>query len=468
MHHIKQACRLLATTLLFTTSIASAQTLDWATTSPANEVLSGFPVAERMGKCTAMDTDGNMLLVGYSITPPGAWHDIVVRKIRADGSWAWSTYRNAPEGGLILATGIAVDAAGDVYVSGYLDVGPGSNAFMTIKYDGETGVQLWERQATNNSHFMNQANRVAVDHAGNAFAAGTEYHAGIEFRTDFLIVKYQGSSGNELWRASYPGIDTFVAEVTAIAIDGNGDVVIGATSGSNLITVKFDGDTGQQLWAREFPIISNADTNENLAALVVDGDGNVIVTGSTLQPDASSNVVTLKYAGSDGSTLWEREYDGAASDDDLPRAMAVDSSGNITIAGTSVSAESGNDFLTLHYGNDGTLLWSRRFSTTNTNNESLRAVTLDDHGNPFVTGGTIGPNGNFDFTVLGYAAETGRQAMRFQQGFVEGGTEQSFAMNWVPDGSLRVAGSALSGETRIGVMKINVPMFADAFEAEGE
>src|SRR5262245_39723084 len=67
---------------------------------------------------------------------------------------------------------------------------------------------------------------------------------------------------------------------------------------------------------------------------------------------------------------WLSTYDGPAAADDLPRAMAVDSEGNVYVTGRSLTGRlfenswgggPEGDFATVKWGADGRRLWAARF-----------------------------------------------------------------------------------------------------------
>ena len=409
-----------------------------------------------------------MLLVGAEGPPPAVRDRIVVQKIRPDGSWAWSVIRDAPAADFALASGIAVDFEGNVFISAI--AGQQGSAFTTMKFDGATGAKLWERFPTP-SATISYGLAIAVDSAGDVFAAGTELrHFPGPAPFDLLVVKYQGQSGQELWRTTYESIDS--SDLAAIAIDANDDAMltgwVTGTNGQEFVTAKIGGKTGQQVWARSLPG-ENAAANYDVVDLSVDAAGDAIVTGSVTTAGLLGDVVTIKYSGIDGATLWERRFDGAEHDNDFGSALVIDHTGDISVAGRTTGAVTGHNFLTLRYRADGTLLWSRQFHSSGANNESVEAMTHDVHGNVYVTGTMLNADGNLDFMTIGYAAETGRERMRVQFDYGNGLHEEPGEVKWSPDGSLWVAGEVPTPEGHtIGVMKIIVPMFADAFEAEVE
>jgi len=77
---------------------------------------------------------------------------------------------------------------------------------------------------------------------------------------------------------------------------------------------------------------AGATQDEAPTAIAVDQSGNTYVTGhSVIKPDQDSDFLTLKYDAA-GSLLWKRTYNGPATRD-KPRAMAIDGSGNVIVAG---------------------------------------------------------------------------------------------------------------------------------------
>lgn len=69
----------------------------------------------------------------------------------------------------------------------------------------------------------------------------------------------------------------------------------------------------------------------------VDSAGNVIVTGSSYGSSGNSDFYTAKYAAGDGTLLWDRRYNGPGGID-VPEALIVDGAGNVIVTGGSVAA----------------------------------------------------------------------------------------------------------------------------------
>jgi hypothetical protein len=89
----------------------------------------------------AVDSSGNVYLTGQS--SGAASHDIVTVKFNANGARQWvSRYNNETANSTEVARGIAVDAAGSVYVGGYTYGDGSQHDFLALKYDAN-GNQKW-------------------------------------------------------------------------------------------------------------------------------------------------------------------------------------------------------------------------------------------------------------------------------------------------------------------------------------
>src|SRR5205807_200537 len=105
-------------------------------------------------------------------------------------------------------------------------------------------------------------------------------------------------------------------------------------------TVKYD-PNGHQLWAARYDGPTKGP--DQAVALALDSSGNLLVAGSSQGYSYNFDYLTIKYAG-DGTKLWEARYDGEGGDDDLAQALIVDSSGNVYVTGGSKSKRTGFDF----------------------------------------------------------------------------------------------------------------------------
>jgi len=166
--------------------------------------------------------------------------------------------------------------------------------------------------------------------------------------------------GIPLWTNFYNGAD--YSSVTALAVDGSGNVVVTGssswnTSGWSYATIKYSG-AGVPLWTNRYEGPANSDYT---TAVTVDGGGNVFVAGRSYGGGGFNyDFATIKYS-SAGMALWTNRYNGLGNGEDTPRAIAVDSSGKVFVTGGSWSG-SHYDYATLAYSSTGVPLWTNRYN----------------------------------------------------------------------------------------------------------
>jgi hypothetical protein len=180
---------------------------------------------------------------------------------------------------------LLVDAAGDVYVTGTSYLG-GSAEYSTIKYD-TSGQKLWMAQYNPPDSYWNVATALAVDDSGNVYVTGHSY--GLDTNSDYSTIKYD-PSGNELWVARYNGPGNATDQAAAIAVDAAGNVFVTGDSSSDYATIKYD-PSGNELWVARYNGPGNA--TDQAKAIAVDAAGNVYVTGESAS-NTSSDYATIK------------------------------------------------------------------------------------------------------------------------------------------------------------------------------
>jgi hypothetical protein len=112
---------------------------------------------------------------------------------------------------------------------------------------------------------------------------------------------------------------------------------------------------------------------------------------------------------SSGVPLWTNLFNGPGSNDSEPRAIAVDSSGNVFVTGYSTSTDTNlsTEAATIAYSPAGVPLWSQLYRGPINYWDQADALAVDGNGNVFVTGasGTSGPSGtDYDFVTIKYSS----------------------------------------------------------------
>lgn len=260
----------------------------------------------------AVDGAGNVLVTGgvegqinfggETLTSKGGF-DIFVAKFDSAGSHLWSKLFG--DSASQAASGIGVDSAGNVLVTGYIqgqaDFGGGAltsagGEDIFIAKLGPNGDHVWSRIFGDASH--QRATSLAVDGSDNLIVAGyiygpTDFGGGAlsglsgDTNGDAFLAKFD-TTGAHLWSKRFNGV--LFQEASAVAVDQSGNVLVTgyiqgqadfgggpiASAGGlgDVFLAKFN-PAGNHLWSKRF----GDATNQAGRSVALDGAGNVLVTG---------------------------------------------------------------------------------------------------------------------------------------------------------------------------------------------
>ena len=199
-------------------------------------------------------------------------------------------------------------------------------------------VEHWAKGYNGPASSGDYATAVVVDHAGDVIVTGWSgtgvgrTDATIPDYLEFYTAKYSGATGALLWEQRYGEVGTIEvpghAVVRGLAADSIGNVIVtgyAGTAGMAYYTAKYAASDGALLWQKRY---SGPEQNDRAQALAVDGNDDIIVTGSSQTSPSAYDYYTAKYAKLDGALIWEMRYNGPANGSDLAKCVAVDGSIN--------------------------------------------------------------------------------------------------------------------------------------------
>ncbi|MFX1254816.1 MAG: SBBP repeat-containing protein, partial [Promethearchaeota archaeon] len=414
----------------------------------------------------AVDDLDNAYITGYTNSPnfptKNAYNsssngslDVFVLKLAANGTMQYSTYMSGSQDD--QGWGIAVDAAGNVYVTGRTL----SNDFPTMNplfgdTDGDGSTAVWDafifKLATNGSTLLystyisspntDYANAIAVDTAGNAYVTGYTDSPSFPMENaydnthnggwDVFVLKL-APTGDDLVYSTYVG-GSNDDQGWAIAVDTAGNAyVTGETWSSDFpITPNAYNDTYSGSWRDVFVCKLTASgmllnstyvggkTEEIGTGITVDTAGNAYVTGYTSStnfpttPNAYDDtgdgifnhwdVFVFKLAANGSILLYSTYVSG--TDDDIGREITIDDAGNAYVIGDTQSTDFPTWYSYDPTGDQDTDIWDAvvfklaangsilLYSTyiSGSADEAGRGITVDAAGNAYITGWTYSTN----------------------------------------------------------------------------
>lgn len=254
---------------------------------PAPILYEGPTGGWAVGAAVAVDKDDSIYVTGYAAS------DVYLRKYNANGGTIWTQTYNGPANGDDRGLGVATDASGNVYVLGETGVaGQGQNIWLR-KYD-TNGNTVWTQTYDNPSHSSDWGRDVAVDALGNVYVTGSSDRADLGQGDNAWVSKYD-TNGNVLWTNIYDSPAHGEDVGWEITVDGAGNVYVAGSEvrddlgqSANIWLIKYD-TTGNTRWAETYNSLSNGvDRGYGVA---VDANGMVYVSG-----ESNGDVILLKYA----------------------------------------------------------------------------------------------------------------------------------------------------------------------------
>lgn len=344
----------------------------------------------------AVDDSGNAVITGCSGNYSSNW-DFVTIKYDRNGNQLWLQSYTGVQYNQNTPNSLTLDKGSNVYVTGARGI-----TCATVKYD-PNGNQLWEAQYPNGAAF---GSAVATDEKSNAYVAGISGYSYTEF--DYLTLKYD-SNGNQRWAAVFNKGQNYSDHSYLIAPGKNGSVYVSGYSYNaalgkeqEWITIKYD-SLGNQVWMKPFSTWQGATVGAP-ADMKLDAMGNLYLTGGFQDSGIFVSYATIKYDTA-GNQQWVARYRGPLPSGayDFAIALALDDNANVYITGSSYeNGPTDADIVTIKHDSSGNQLWLRRYKGPANGYDEGRSIAVDSIGNVYVAGQSMGVNSAYDYVVLKY------------------------------------------------------------------
>jgi uncharacterized delta-60 repeat protein len=376
---------------------------EWIVRCGASESIQNY------GNAIVVDDSGNVYVTGSSVNQDSN-PDYLTIKYSPQGEEQWTARYNGTGDNRDEVRALAVDALGNVYVTGSSRNRDSDSDYATIKYNPR-GEEEWVARYDAAENSWDGAEAIAVDAEGNVYVTGwsvSQDPYGCYFiNYDYLTIKYS-PQGEEKWVARYDAAGNSSDKATAIAVDAGGNVYVTGWSinqypNYDYLTIKYS-PQGEEKWVARYN--GTGDNRDEAKAIAVDAGGNVYVTGDSNNQDFMYDYVTIKYS-PQGEEKWVARYNGPGNGLDQVWALAVDAGGNAYVTGSSVNQESNPDYATVKYGPQGEEQWVARYNGPENDMDIPGALILDAGGNVYVTGLSMNRDSTCCYATIKYSQRRG-------------------------------------------------------------
>lgn len=355
----------------------------------------------------ATDSSKNMYVAGTYKNSSG-FLICYVAKFNASGTLQWQRENYIlSNSSLNFNDALAVDSSGNVYVGGMHANGTATGAFL-IKYNS-SGTLQWQRSLQNPASGNNaRIYRIAIDSSGNPYAVGEYYSIQTPYsEREPFVVKYN-SSGVLQWQRYLSNKAGSAANESGygIAVDSSANVyitglhVFTASANQMAFIAKYN-SSGTLQWQRWDYISTSAQDVFYCAA--VDSSGNIYVAGRQLNAAGSGYIGTISKYNSSGTVQWRRTLTSpnvSAWQYLQFKGIAVDSSANVYVISADQNIAQTGNFATyiFKYNTSGTIQWQRRFidSYTVPGNAQNNNIVVDSGNDLLITSGMKNSSGGIN------------------------------------------------------------------------
>ena len=271
--------------------------------------------------------------------------------------------------------------------------------------------ELWMKEFKAQGKCSDRIRKIESDNAGNVYAFG--YACRDRSVADIFLMK-RNAQGDTLWQYYYDSGEKGIDYGIDFTLDTAGNSYITGTSQRTLagiidcITIKVN-NAGIEQWASRYPTAASDDSYGN--AIAVDTSGNVYVAGRIEYFSSSDDWLVIKY-NSSGVQLWTDVHNGPGNGYDEALDIIVAPNGNATACGYAQSSNlnGARNALVKQYNSSGGVVWTDTYTNPNLQSDDLlRGMGYSTNGYLFVGGHTNNINNNRDAFAICYNSNGVRQ-----------------------------------------------------------
>ncbi len=310
---------------------------------------SSDPAYAEHAQSIAVDSQGNVYLGGGT---NGDGSDVYVLSFAPNGALRWRKTWDGPAFGPFSQDHLQkIRLAPDGNLVAMIDGVMGNNHadYFIIKYNPDTGASIWERNwGLNGDDFPSE---IAIDASGDIFVSGIAL--ALEGNDRYGTIRLRGGDGQLLWE-NYSGIQSHNA-MRGMSIDGRGGVYVTGSvdpdgdrsnANDNFYSVRLDAATGAPRWSHSYGA-NCLYCSDIPGGIIADTEGHVFLAGTTLSPPFNGQLILFALDETTGMETQRGTIDPLPNEGFGIRILRLDARQNLLMGGSAGNVNTGDKVMTL-------------------------------------------------------------------------------------------------------------------------
>ncbi|MDH7562612.1 MAG: InlB B-repeat-containing protein [Caldisericota bacterium] len=345
---------------------------------------------------SALFSSGNLIFSGYSNSLGSGTDDVLILKIKPDGSLMWGNVAGGASSDQVFST-VETPEGSLLAVGATNSFGAGNYDLLILKTDQEGNLGpgfsgTWAKTIGGSNY--DQGYSIYPSSDGGYFISGftNSFGAG---GYDLLAMKLS-REGDLDWIKTIGGPSND-SGFSSFQLPEGSFVVVGSTnsfgsSGSDLLVIKVEAD-GSISWAKR----AGGNLNDEARSVTLSSDGGILVGGSSSSFGLGGKDLLLLKLSPSGDLEWARVFGGRLDEEIF--SLTSTPEGYLVGGYTSSSGKGNKDFFVLKLDPRGNLLWGKTFGGSG--EDVARAMAFDPQMGMVISGysSSFG-SGDRDFLAL--------------------------------------------------------------------
>lgn len=290
----------------------------------------------------SLDGTSSAFVTGKTTITGGTTNYITLKFNANTGAQQWVSFFNGTGNNNDESIAIDFSSTGRLFITGNSRNASGNDDITTIRLNPNNGNQVWAKTINGTANNNDRAYALLSD-GNDVVTVGSLNN--LTTTSDYLTIKYNGNNGNTLWQKNYDNGNSANAATSIVKDASNNFVVTGLSLNGSIYeyhSIMYN-NNGVQQWVN---IVSTGlgYSNANPQIAVDPIANHFYVCG---QKNTNVSDILVYQITPAGNKTWEETFNGAQNNQDAAVDLVVNSQGVIYVAGASLNSNAKFDYTTI-------------------------------------------------------------------------------------------------------------------------